>query len=75
MNPSNTDENLTSLYRPLFETLPELDGHSDRGNYSHKAKHQHTDWVDRLYYPKPDFAKIFRHNQWVDKKNNRNKSA
>ena len=64
---------LSSLYRPLFEVIDESDltNKSQRNrsssfnspNKRKKHKAPAEDWVDRLYYPKPDFEKIFKHNQ------------
>lgn len=47
MNPNQNND----LYKPLYEVIS-----IKRNKKTHK-----NDWVERLSYPKPDFAQIFKY--------------
>ncbi|CDW76159.1 UNKNOWN [Stylonychia lemnae] len=61
MNPAyneyRTKKETAFLYRPLFQTL--------QNNKKKKNPKEQVDWVDRLYYLKPDYARLYKQRQKV----------
>eukprot|EP00347_Sterkiella_histriomuscorum_P014922 403358997 len=62
MNPSynsyRQNKETAFLYRPLFQTLT-----INQGTKKKKAVQAHADWVDRLYYQKPDYGRLYKQRQ------------
>lgn len=65
MNPGPTShaEDTAPLYQPLFEVIAEFNEGEDHSTMRRKKE----DWVERLYYPKPDFGVIFQHEHKTQK--------